>query len=94
MYFTLLCVCDLHSSLFVMPGYSEGDNGLGAKIVTMYPGNTEKGLPSHNALILLFHPETGIPQAVSVQLCPLRSLVYQIFVLWFCRLWKEKRSLL
>jgi thiomorpholine-carboxylate dehydrogenase len=47
-----------------MPGYSEGDNGLGAKIVTMYPGNTEKGLPSHNALILLFHPETGIPQAI------------------------------
>ena len=53
------------STMLVMPAYSEGDGGLGAKMVTMYPGNAEKGLPTHNGLILLFNHETGIPQAVS-----------------------------
>jgi len=38
--------------------------GLGQKIVTFYPPNAEKGLPTHMATILLNDPETGAPIAV------------------------------
>jgi ornithine cyclodeaminase/alanine dehydrogenase-like protein (mu-crystallin family) len=41
-----------------------GEVGLGAKVVTFYPGNAARGLPTHLALILLFRPETGEPLAV------------------------------
>lgn len=38
--------------------------GLGQKIVTFYPPNAEKGLPTHMALIVLNDPKTGAPLAV------------------------------
>src|SRR5207248_2367999 len=38
--------------------------GLGQKIVTFYPPNAEKHLPSHMAIILLNDPQTGAPLAV------------------------------
>src|SRR5260370_23280143 len=38
--------------------------GVGQKIVTFYPPNAEKGLPTHMAIILLNDPETGAPLAV------------------------------
>jgi len=38
--------------------------GLGQKIVTFYPPNADKGLPTHMATILLNDPETGAPLAV------------------------------
>src|SRR5881275_3559868 len=38
--------------------------GLGQKIVTFYPPNAEKGLPTHMAIILLNAPQTGAPLAV------------------------------
>ena len=38
--------------------------GLGQKIVTFYPPNAEKGIPTHMATILLNDPETGAPLAV------------------------------
>src|SRR5881275_2854693 len=38
--------------------------GLGQKIVTFYPPNAEKGLPTHMAIILLNDPQTGSPLAV------------------------------
>lgn len=41
----------------VMPAYVEG--ALGAKLVTVYPGNA--GLPSHQAIIVLFDGRTGEP---------------------------------
>ena len=46
-----------------MPGYGEG-LGLGVKLVTVFPHNDAAGLPSHQALIALFDPETGAPVAV------------------------------
>lgn len=49
-----------HQGFFaVMPAYT---GALGAKLVTFYPGNT--GVPTHHALIVLFHPDTGAPMAV------------------------------
>jgi thiomorpholine-carboxylate dehydrogenase len=38
--------------------------GLGQKIVTFYPPNAERGIPTHMATILLNDPQTGVPLAV------------------------------
>jgi thiomorpholine-carboxylate dehydrogenase len=40
------------------------DEAMGAKLVSFYPGNEEKGTPTHHAMILLFRPDTGEPLAV------------------------------
>ncbi|MGE5230582.1 MAG: ornithine cyclodeaminase family protein [Deltaproteobacteria bacterium] len=57
---TVVPVAD-HSGFFgVMPAYAGA--GLGAKLVTFYPGNS--GVPTHHAIIVLFRPETGEPLAV------------------------------
>lgn len=37
---------------------------VGVKLVTFYPGNVDRGIPTHLALILLFKPETGEPLAI------------------------------
>lgn len=51
-----------HDALFgVMPAVY-GDV-LGAKLVTVYPHNGKHGLPSHQAMILLFSARTGEPLA-------------------------------
>src|SRR6184192_4296211 len=46
----------------VMPALTP--EGLGQKIVTFYPPNAEKGIPTHMALIVLNNPRTGAPLAV------------------------------
>jgi len=46
---------------FMMPALAEG---LGVKIVTFYPSNAERGVPTHMATIFLVDPETGAPLAV------------------------------
>ena len=48
----------------VMPGYLADPQGLGAKILTVYPDNTQRGLPSHVGIVVLFDTEIGIPLAV------------------------------
>jgi alanine dehydrogenase len=48
--------------LAAMPGYAGGV--LETKLVSLFPGNDERGLPSHQALIALFDTETGSPLAV------------------------------
>lgn len=49
--------------LGVMPGYLPGV-GLESKLVAVFPGNHERGLPSHLALIALFDEQTGRPLAL------------------------------
>jgi alanine dehydrogenase len=49
--------------LAVMPGYGRG-LGLATKLVSVFPANHERGLPSHQALICLFDAETGTPIAI------------------------------
>ena len=41
-----------------------GANALGAKLVSVYPGNAQKQLHTHMAVIVLFRPETGEPMAM------------------------------
>jgi len=56
---TIVPVSDHHGFLGVMPAYN---GALGAKLVTFYPEN--KGIHTHNGVILLFRPETGEPIAM------------------------------
>ena len=46
---------------FLMPALADG---LGVKIVTFYPPNANRGMPTHMATIFLVRPETGEPLAV------------------------------
>ncbi|BFZ03493.1 hypothetical protein BsWGS_06532 [Bradybaena similaris] len=45
-----------------MPVYSEVDNILATKLVTFFPNN--KGDPTHNAVVMVFSAETGVPKAI------------------------------
>ena len=46
-----------------MPCSIDG-TGLGAKLVTFFPDNAKLGLHTHNAIIELFDPQTGVPSAL------------------------------
>ncbi|WP_058303096.1 ornithine cyclodeaminase family protein [Gorillibacterium timonense] len=45
--------------LGLMPGYLPDLKRAGAKIISVFPGNHSKGLPSHQGMISLFDSETG-----------------------------------
>ena len=48
--------------LGIMPAVT--DEAMGLKLVSFYPANAAKGIPTHMAMVLLFRPETGKPLAV------------------------------
>ncbi len=51
--------------LAAMPGYSAAHGGvLAVKLVSVFPGNRDRDLPSHMGLIALFDEETGTPLAI------------------------------
>ena len=56
---TIVPVAEHRGFFGIMPAYN---GALGAKLVTFYPEN--KGIPTHNGVIMLFRPETGEPIAV------------------------------
>lgn len=49
--------------LLAMPAYLPGD-GLAAKLVSLFPGNAGTDLPTHQAVVLVFDPDTGRPTAL------------------------------
>lgn len=49
-------------SLLSMPAYQQGRE-IAVKLVSVFHENTKLGIPSHQALICLFHPQTGTPLA-------------------------------
>jgi alanine dehydrogenase len=52
-------------SLFgLMPSYIPSLPALGAKLVTVCGGNARRGLDTHQALIVMLDPETGVPEAI------------------------------
>jgi len=57
-------VADNHGLLAAMPGYLPGRGVLGAKLVGVFPGNAGRGRPTHQAVVVLFDPATGAPQAL------------------------------
>jgi ornithine cyclodeaminase len=48
----------------IMPAFLEKNRALGTKLVTVFPLNQRKGLPSTQALVLLVDAENGTPQAI------------------------------
>jgi ornithine cyclodeaminase/alanine dehydrogenase-like protein (mu-crystallin family) len=50
--------------LLMMPGVRDGGSGSSVKLVTVMPGNTERGLPTVQALVVWFDATTGRPMAL------------------------------
>lgn len=49
--------------LATMPGYLPG-GGLAAKLVSLFPGNAGTARPTHQAVVIVFDPDTGQPVAL------------------------------
>ena len=49
--------------LAAMPGYVP-NMGIAVKLASVFPRNHDRGMPSHQALIALFDPDTGTPLCV------------------------------
>ena len=48
----------------LMPSYVPSLPALGVKLVTVCPGNTDRGLGTHQAMIVMLDPVTGVVQVV------------------------------
>jgi ornithine cyclodeaminase len=57
-------VADRDAILGAMPAYLRSAGVLTTKLVTLFPGNAGSALPTHQAVILAFDPETGEPLAL------------------------------
>ncbi|MGH2385620.1 MAG: ornithine cyclodeaminase family protein, partial [Candidatus Limnocylindria bacterium] len=51
-------------ALLLMPGVREDGEGASVKLVTVMPGNAERGLPTIHALVVWFDAATGRPIAL------------------------------
>ena len=50
--------------LGVMPAYLPASRTLSCKLVTVFPGNAKLGLHTHQAVVVMFDPDTGTPKAM------------------------------
>ena len=50
--------------LAAMPGFVPSADVLMAKLVSLFPGNAGTALPTHQAVIAVFDPDTGAPAAL------------------------------
>nr|WP_047169560.1 ornithine cyclodeaminase family protein [Sphingomonas sp. Y57] len=59
----------------VMMGYLGDPESLGAKLLSIYPGNPDRGLPSHTGVVILFDLSDGRPCALldAAELTSLRT---------------------
>jgi len=48
----------------VMPGAMGAEAAFGAKLISVFHGNFDKGAPSHRGVVVLFDPESGAPVCV------------------------------
>ncbi len=58
----MLAVDEFEGFFAPMPVIME--DGMGVKLLSYYPRNDERDLPTHHAMIVLFRPETGEPLAM------------------------------
>ena len=49
--------------LAAMPAYAPTTGGLAAKLVTLFAGNAQGPLPTHQAVVVVFDPDSGEPLA-------------------------------
>lgn len=52
------------SAFAVMPGQLDAQHVLGAKMLTIFPDNHQRGLPSHQGVVAIFDTENGAVKAV------------------------------
>lgn len=45
----------------IMPGALGAHQPFGAKLISVFHGNFDRGIQSHQGLVVLFHPDTGAP---------------------------------
>ncbi|MEU5211739.1 ornithine cyclodeaminase family protein [Streptomyces sp. NPDC020742] len=57
-------VPDHDGFLAAMPGYVPSAGALTGKLLSVFPGNAGTALPTHQALIAVFDPDTGEPTAL------------------------------
>src|SRR5689334_17569849 len=50
--------------LATMPVYLPSSQILSTKLVTLYPGNESRGIPTHQAVVMVFDADTGTPVAM------------------------------
>ena len=53
-----------NGSVSLMPSYLEETNALATKIISIYPDNPKRGLPTTVAWIIVIDPETGVLEAM------------------------------
>jgi ornithine cyclodeaminase len=61
---TAASVPDREGMLLAMPGHVPAARALVSKLVTLFPQNAGGALPTHQAVIVAFDPETGAPAAL------------------------------
>lgn len=61
---SVLDLADRHAFFGLMPAYIASTPALGAKLVTVYHSNLERGVPSHLGTIVLLDPATGALEAI------------------------------
>lgn len=57
-------IAERDAILAAMPAYLPSADALITKLVSLFPTNAGSALPTHQAVILAFSPETGEPQAL------------------------------
>jgi ornithine cyclodeaminase/alanine dehydrogenase-like protein (mu-crystallin family) len=50
--------------LAAMPGFTPSSHALASKLVTLFPRNAGTALPTHQAVIVVFDPDNGRPEAL------------------------------
>jgi ornithine cyclodeaminase len=49
----------------VMPGAMGAEAAFGAKLISVFPDNFARGMPSHQGVVVLFDPQSGAPTCVA-----------------------------
>ena len=58
---SLIWLPDRSGLLGMMPGYAQGPNIIGVKLITVFHANGPAGLPSHQGIVILFEASHGTP---------------------------------
>jgi alanine dehydrogenase len=61
---TAAVVAEREAMLLAMPGYVPSAGALMGKLVSLFPGNAGGPVPTHQAVIVAFDPDTGTPAAL------------------------------
>ena len=61
---TAAYVAERDAMLAVMPAYLPGAGVLASKLVSLFPHNASTGLPTHQAIIVVFDAVSGRPEAL------------------------------